>query len=255
MPRFIPETTLLDNIYIPFYGSPQKRVQNCADYFNRFETASNGVTSVINLITDGEDGQPQPVVPFIDIGNFDAETKEWYYLDASGYPYRIYSSDTSDTGWVLRSLWPINYIDKDLDLDPNIVGYAAEGRGLGFYSNATIDGEDVSMYTAAPIMVTINGKALVDKTLYGDRDMTTGLTDLNVELNPEFYYDYSSNKIYTNQNLLAFDPKHIKIYFYESLNEVSVKARLSSNSGSDAYQTPVVDYYIAKLNGQFLLRG
>lgn len=255
MDRFIPETTLLDNIYIPFYRSPEKRVKNCADYFTHFETDNNGVTSIINLVTDTDDDPMHPVVPFIDIGNFDTETKDWYYLDASGYPYRIFASDTSDTGWVLRALWPINYIDKDLDIDPNIVGYKSDGRGLGFYSNATLDGEDISMYTAAPIMVTIDGKALIDKTIYGDRDITTGLTDSNVELNPEFYYDYINNKIHTNQNLLAFDPKHIKVYFYESLNEVSIKARLSSNSGSDAYQTPVVDYYIAKLNGQFLLRG
>lgn len=255
MPRFIPESSLLDNIYIPFYSAPEKQVKNCADYFTYLEPDTNGVTSIINLMTDTSDEIAKPVVPFIDLRNFDSETKEWYYLDASGYPYRLFSDSSSDTGWILRALWPINYIDKELMIDTSIVGYTEQGKSLGFYSTAILDGNEINMYPSNPVMITIAGKTLVDKTIYGTRDMTMGISALNSDVNPEFYYDYVSNKIYTNQNLLAYDPNHIKVYFFKSLNEVSIKARLASNSGSDAFYTPVVDYYIAKLNGQFLLRG
>lgn len=255
MPRFIPESSLLDNIYVPFYSAPEKRVENCADYFTYLESDMNGVTSVINLVTDTLDEIAKPVVPFIDIRNFDPETKEWYYLDASGYPYRLFSDSSSDTGWVLKTMWPINYINDELTIDTSIVGYTEQGKGLGFYSIATLNGDEINMYPGNPVMVTIDGKTLVDKTVYGTQNMTTGLTTLNSDVNPEFYYDYVNNKIHTNQNLLTYDPKHIKIYFFKSLNEISIKARLASNSGSDAFYTPVVDYYVAKLNGQLLLRG
>lgn len=255
MVQFIPESSLLNHVYTPFYSPPIKRVENCADFFTYLEPDSNGITSIINLITDTRQGRTEPVVPFIDIGKFDPETRDWYWVDASGFPYRIYKNSDSDA-WFLRPQWPINYIGSELEFDPDILLYSEEGRELGFYSEASFfnnnDTTSVRMYSSNPVMITIEGSILSDKTVYGNESVTTGLTSLNPGRNPEFYFDSINNKIYTNQNLLGFDPKHIKVYFYESIGEVRVKARLSSNSGGTAYYSPTVDYYIIKLNGQYL---
>lgn len=251
MAQFIPETSLLDHIYIPFYRPPVKRVENCGNFFTYLEADVNGVTSIINLVTDTVEDGISPVVPFIDIGKFDSETKDWSWVDGSGFPYRIQRNSTDD-GWVLKALWPINHVGIELDIDPTILTYDEEGKELGFYSTATNGSLEDRMYPSNPIMVTIEGKILQDKTVYGSENLTTGLTELNTNLNPEFYYNPINNKIYTNQNLLGVNPRNIKIYFYDSINNVSVKARLSTNSGGSSYYTPIVDYYIVKLNGQFL---
>lgn len=255
MNQFIPESSLLNHIYIPFYNPPAKRVENCSDFFTYIEPDSRGIMSVINLITDSDQGRAEPVVPFIDLGKFDTETKEWFWMDDSGFPYRIYENSESN-GWVLRPQWPINYVGSELSFDPDILIYGADGRELGFYSEASITQNDetvtVRMYPGNPVMMTIDGVVLKDKTIYGNDSLTTGLTSLNSERNPEFYFDSINNKIHTNQNLVGFDPRNIKIYFYESIKEVSVKARLNANAGGTAYYSPTVDYYIVKLNGQYL---
>lgn len=254
MAQFIPESSLLDHVYIPFYSEPNKKVNDCSGYFTFLESDTNGVTSIINLSTeDTTDGGLTPVVPFIDIGKFDPETRDWYWMDASGFPYRISSSTQVTDGWALKAMWPINFEGVELQFNPEFLNYSEDGKELGFYSIATDSSdEEFRMYPSNPIMVTIEGKVLKDKTIYGNESTTTGLTDLNVELNPEFYYNSLTNKIHTNQNLLGFDLKRVKVYYYESIDEISVKARLSTNAGNSAKYTPVIDYYIAKLNGQFL---
>lgn len=252
MAQFIPESSLLDHIYVPFYRPPIKRVENCSNFFTYLEPDANGVVSIINLRTDTAEGGTTPVVPFIDIGKFDPETKDWAWIDASGFPYRITQSSVDVSGWALKPLWPINHVNEELQFDPTDLTYSEEGKELGFYSSATIDSSTVRIYSSNPVMLTIEGKIIQDKTVYGSENITTGLTELNTELNPEFYYDSINNKIYTNQNLLGVDPSNIKVYFYESANEVSVKARMATNAGGPAYYTPIVDYYIVKLNGQFL---
>jgi hypothetical protein len=203
-------------------------------------------------VSETREGAVAPVVPFIDIGKFDPETKDWYWMDASGFPYRIFWDNTRDE-WYLNAQWPINHIGDDLYFDPETLNYQETGRELGFYSTATTgNASEFFMYSARPIQITIEGKRLRDTTIYGSENITTGLTQLNTELNPEFYYDSTVNKIYTNQNLIGVDPVNIKVYFYDSADSVSVKCRMSANSGGDAYYTPIVDYYVVKLNGQFL---
>lgn len=251
MAQFLPESSLLDHIYIPFFRDPVKRVENCSNFFTHLEPDANGIFSIINLITDVEDGGTESVVPFIDIGKFDPETKDWFWFDGSGYPYRIKQSSTVEDGWALEAQWPLGYFGTDLEFDPFVLDYAKDGKELGFYSLAN---SDIRVFSGSPIFVTIEGKILSDKTVYGNENITTGLTSLNSEVNPEFYYDSITNKIYTNQNLLGVEPQNIKVYFYKSENTVSVKARLSSNAGGPASYTPIVDYYIVKLNGQYLRR-
>lgn len=245
MSQFIPESSLPNHVYIPFYRKPIKKVKDCT-YFKNIEIGSDGFLSIINL----NDPDGNPVYPFIDIGNFDIETKSWYWLDIYGFPYRIYRDGSNN--WYLSALWNINNFGKYLYFDPDDLLYDKNGHHLGFYSLSSSNDEEHRMYTSSPIIVTIEGKIIKDKTIYNGNTNTTSLTKLSSYLNPEFYYDSINNKIYTNQNLGGIDPSMIKIYYYESFDSVSVKCKMDANSGGDALYTPTIDYYILKLDGQHL---
>lgn len=249
MAQYIPDSMLLNNIFIPFIREPIKQVFNCEDDFKNLEVGSNGVTSVINLSKENEDGDMEPLFPYIDLRNFDSETKDWFWYDDRGFPYRIYR--TNDEDWALKSFWDFGKYNDGTQyiIDPTNLSREDGGRKLGFYSNGN---NNVKFYTGSPIILTIEGEIIQDRTVYGNSSADYNLTGLATEENKEFYYDSSTNRIYTNQNLNEFNAKQIKIYCYTVQQDVSVKCRLKANQGQDAFLTPTVDYYIIKLNGQFL---
>ena len=100
------------------------------------------------------------------------------------------------------------------------------------------------------MVLLLDGEYVQDRTPYDGFNKRITLTDSETSTNKEFFYDIDRNKIVTNQNLEAFSPQDIRILFYKMPNKVSVKCRVSSNSGSAAYSTPIIDYYILKLKGQ-----
>jgi hypothetical protein len=130
MANFIPESSLLNHVYIPFYKPPSKRIENCSNFFTYIEPDSNGLMSIINLVTDNTDGATVPVIPYINIGKYDSETKEWFYVDASGFPYRLFYSNSDQ--WYLNALWPINNINTQLIISPNAISYDSQGKNLDF---------------------------------------------------------------------------------------------------------------------------
>jgi hypothetical protein len=249
--NYLPESVLLNHVFIPFYQLPVKQIFNCSEHFKALEIGPNGLTSVINLSIENTDGNNELIFPFINLSKFDTETKEWFWYDDQGFPYRIYR--TNDAEWAVSPMWDFgNYYDfLEKAFDPTDLLREEGGKELGFYANTFARPDSIKMYTGAPIIITINGEILADKTVYGQQT-DYNLTSLMPEQNKEFYYDPSSNRIYTNQNLNEFDAKQIKIYCYTVSKEVSIKCRMKANQGKDAYMTPTVDYFITKLNGQYL---
>jgi len=250
--EFIPNTILLNNIYIPFFTNSVKKVFNCLNDFDQLEIGFNGVTSTISLSKQNEE-EYQQIIPFINMSKYDAETKDWFWYDTNNFPFRLEYID--GTSWKLNSVWEFGeYYGHNLSFNPKkLCNGSIES---GFYSELTgYDDEaflGVKFYSGRPIMITINEKILTDVTQYGNTENIPTLTQLNTETNKEFYFDPDTNKIYTNQNLLGVDPAQIKIYFETIPNSISVKCRMMSNYGENSYSTPTVDYYLVKLNGQYL---
>lgn len=246
MSALIPESFLLNNVYTPFYVPPKKKIFNCQDN-STLETGFNGIQSTINIEDKGTE-----VIPFIDMSRYDAETKDWFWYDNEGFPMRIVKGAD---GWVLSSIYTFSqYYNINLSFDPNVLMYDQYGKNLGFYSMATNPntGEQIKVYTGRPIVLEIFSKVVKDLTDYSTLSTDVSLTSINTEINKEFYYNSQLNKIYTNQNLSGFNLSQIKIYFFDTINSVKVKCLLSGNSGMNNYSTPTVDYYIAKLHGQYL---
>ena len=257
--EFIPNSVLLNNVFSPFLNEPKREVFNTSvtnqaiakDGSFTLEMGSNGITSVIDLSINDPKLDKKPIVPYVDLSKYDPESKDWYWYDEDGFPYRMFY-DLGLGKWVATALWPINNYGESIKIDPSNLTKAEDGPQLGFYVNGVLGEETVKLYTGRPLILEIDGEVITDNTIYGSVNITTGLTDLNTDVNKEFYYDEGVNKIYTNQNLLSVDSTHIKVYLYTVPNEVSVKCRMSSNSGTTALVTPTVDYYVVKLNGQNL---
>lgn len=245
--EYIPNSVLLNHIYFPFHTEPVYKTYDCLKDFTQLEIGTNGILSVIPLTTkvNGEDEQ---VIPFIDMSKYDIETKQWFWYDSNRFPLRI---NRYGDGKALTSIYNFGkYYGYWIEYDPNTI---LNGGESGFYSNVT--SEDFSsdrVYLGSPIILTIDDYVINDKTVYGNTDVNPNLTKLNIETNKEFYFDPDTNKIYTNQNLAGVDPANIKLYFSTIPNELSVKCRLKSNVGDDSYTTPTVDYYVVKLNGQYM---
>jgi len=253
MATYIPNSTLLNHVYIPFVQPAKLQIFTVANDFPDLETGPNGFPSVINFNKTNANNSVEEIFPFIDLSKFDSETKDWFWYDDIGFPYRIIR-DSTGLAWELIPIWDFGkYIGSTITFTPETPLKREEGgNNLGFYSPSTIDTETVNMYTGSPIILTINGEVVKDRTIYGQTNANFNLTDLGVEDNKEFYYNSALNRIYTNQNLNEFDSAQIKIYCYTVSQEVSIKCRMKANQGKDAYVTPTVDYYIAKLDGQFL---
>lgn len=245
MATYLPYNSLLNHIYIPFHQLPEKKIYNCVDHFTSLETGFNNQISTIDLsLENGEQ-----VFPFIDLSKYDPDTKDWFWYDSDGMPFR----EKYNSSWELDSVYDMgSYKNSTVTFsNPDELRYDSDGKELGFYSLGTVSGSAVNFYSGRPIFITINGEPLKDRTVYDEKSINN-LTSVNVSSNKEFYYDSTSNKIYTNQNLSEVEPKNIKIYFYNIYNTVSVKCRLKSNNGYDSRITPIIDYYILKLNGQYL---
>lgn len=250
--RYIPDTLLLNHVYVPFFSNPIKKIYTCDKDFVQLESGPNGVVSIIPLVKT-VDGNEEPVVPFIDLTRYDVETKDWFWYDSDNFPFRISYNNGYD--WNLNSIWNFGqYYGHTLTFNPKRLYNG--GLESGFYSEVTkYDGEesaDIRVYTGAPIILTINENIVTDKTNYDGTIINPVLTQMNVEINKEFYYDINTNKIYTNQNLAGINPSQIKIYFETIPNSISVKCRMKGNMGEDLYTTPTIDYYVVKLNGQYL---
>jgi hypothetical protein len=245
---YTPDTVLLNNVYIPFSNSEKLQVFNCKDHFTSFEIGSNGVSSIIPLNLES-DGEKEAVYPFINMSRYDSESKSWFWYDSNNFPFRL--GYYNRLYWKLRSVWDVGP-NKDLTLNfiPQALNFSNDNIQLGFYSNA-VNHTGIKMYPGYPMIMTIDDRIITDKT-----DYTSGsnpeLTNFKTDLNREFYYDVNLNKIVTNQNLDAVAPESIKIYCYTISNAITVKCRLASNCGENAFLTPMVDYFVVKLNGQFL---
>lgn len=246
MSQFIPESFLINNVYTPFYIPPKKNIFNCQDNCT-IETGLNGLESTINIENNGE-----AVIPFIDLSRYDVETKGWFWYDSDGFPLRL-KRHSNGIDWALTPLYEFSqYYGMELTIDPNNLMYNQFGKNLGFYTLVTSPITDVKVYSGSPIVLELFGKVVKDMTDYDTLSTDITLTNLNSEINKEFYYNSQLNKIYTNQNLTSFDLTQVKIYFFNTINSVKVKCVLSGNSGMNNYSTPTVDYYIAKLHGQYL---
>lgn len=252
MDAYIPDSILLNNIYIPFYVPPTKKIYNAKDHFT-LELDSNGIYSIINLTNN---------VPYIDYSRIDNETKDWFWYTSEGFPFRI-ERNSDGIRWQLTSIYNIgDYSTVKLIFNPKIQSYDSYGKELGFYSvvSSQIDSLgvetalDINVYNGKQIIFEIAGNILTDQTNYFNIQEESTLTNLNPDINKEYYYNFNLNKIYTNQNLSLYDASQIKIYTYSVTNSVDIKCRLKSNYGMNNYITPVVDYYIAKLHGQ-LFKG
>ena len=249
--NYIPDTILLNHAYVPFYVDPIKKIYNCVDDFPNLEIGIDGLLSVINL-ESSINGDPEQIIPFINMKKYDSESRDWFWYDSNNFPLR---RTYDGVNLNLTPIWEFasNY-GHIYSINPkNLIN---GGNSSGFYSEVLTDnGEtvsDIKVYTGQPIILTLNEKVIYDKTIYGDYDTIPNLTQMNIENNPEFYYDIDTNKIYTNQNLAGIDPAQIKLYFDVIPNTISVKCRMRGNVGEELFSTPTVDYYLVKLNGQYL---
>lgn len=237
--KFIPYTSLLNSIYIPFYEKPKKRTFTLEDF--SIETDNDGTQSIINLNNES------PRFPFINISKYDFDRKDWFFYDSNGFPYRF------------------NYIEGQWDLEPVYgfpnVYFTTEtsyvplqfDRELNFELGVYTELADGSqLYKGLPIIVAVENDPLSDITDYTSISNKPKLNTISPDVNREFYYDFDQNRIITNQNLAGFSASDIVIAFYTTIQNISIKARLSTNEKNIADITPTVDYYIAKLSGQNL---
>ena len=251
MINYYPDSFLLNNVYIPFYIKPNKNILNCKDNLS-IETGINGLQSTINLFNNESN-----FVPFIDISKYDSDTKSWFWFDEEGFPLRI-SRHTDGIKWVLKPMFNISRLfGSSLTFDPESLMPSDNGPNLGFYSIITEINEipsdlGIKVYNGSPIILRITGKTVKDLTDYNTFNNDINLSDYNTDANREFYYNLQLNKIYTNQNLTSYDVSKIELYCFITINKVKIKCLLSGNSGMNNYATPAIDYFIAKLHGQYL---
>ena len=251
--NFAPRSILLNNVYIPLLIEPTKIAINLSEL--RLEQDSNGVNSIIDLSILNANQEYEAIVPFINLSKYDAETKEWFWYDISGFPFRR-EYDYDDYTWSLTSAWGISAAGgytNNLYINPELTFFdrdSSQELGLALFANTLINWSG-NFYQGNPLVVTIDNSPLKDLTDYSTTS-TPSLTSVNQLANPEFYYNLEQNKIITNQNLSAYDPLKVQVRCYTMDNSVSLKCSMSANGNGDSNVSPVVDYYIIKLNGQSL---
>lgn len=248
--NFLPDSFLINNIYLPFYERPRVTIFN-SDSQLKLETGVNQAKSVISIQEDGKN-----VIPFIDISKYDVDSRDWFWYDDEGFPMRGYID--YNNLFCLTPLYSVSrYYGKILIIDPKIIKKDTSplSKNLGWYSNVDmIDFVPITMnapkvYVGSPLILTVDDQVVTDMTDYYTFNNDISLTTFKVEGNLQFFYNSQLNRIYTNQDLTG---SKIELYFYRTQQNVKIKAVLSSNNGMNAFVTPTVDYYISKLHGQYL---
>lgn len=216
-----PNSVPLTSIYIPDamgINTLTSGVNLKYDIDYTFELDSTDKLSIIKLNK----------IPFINYFNYNLDVKNWYMLDMFG---NRWSFDNN----IYTSYDNITLIDGETD------SFSSELRE--------------SIYQYNPITLSINGveNTLTDITDYtGNIYISPHLNMSDTEKFKQFYYDKLTN-IYTNQDLMQFDPNDIKLQ-YEYVNpSVKVKCILNTNSFGIVSHTPTVDYYILNMIGQDLI--
>lgn len=241
--KFIPYTSLLNSIYIPFYENLKKNIFGIERF--SIETNNQGMQSIINLNGNNT------LFPFIDLLKYDYEKKDWFFYDNNGFPYRF---NYNDGVWKLEAIYGIPNINAQTESSFVPLFYSRDIENLlGIYTTVYDNSQnEYTLYKGSPILVSIENQPLTDITDYSNVSSKPKLNFDNAQVNKEFYYDVDQNRIITNQNLTAFNENDIVIAFYSTPSTINVKARFSSNEKSVSDITPVVDYYIIKLSGQNL---
>lgn len=244
MAHYRPETSLLNHIFIPFQVSPVEFEQNSS--FFTLESNELGIPSIISLTTiEGNN-----YIPYIDLSKFDGEREQWYWEDAYGLFFKmIPDGDLEFRSSIYNGSEILQGVSVSYTHD--LVGrtYSYDDTKKKDKLSYTFNNEVLSFWQFAPIIITMEGVRLIDRTNYASSSAPV-LTEVNTTENREFYYSFRQNKIITNQNLAGVRPEDIKIKFYTVPNEVSFKCRMAANNGATPFYTPTVDWYIAKLNGQ-----
>jgi len=233
---FIPESYLPTAPYIPAHCIPYRTSVDAANL--EYELDELGQSSILRLML-----LDKFIIPFIDLSNYDTETKSWLWFEtASNFPYRYNKKDNTLTCLYLNTIIRISsispiYFDRDsTQLKRDVI---------------ISDNETLTFNIYSPLILTINNEYINDISDYSTFKNNPKLDKVSSTV-PEFYYDFNS-RIYTNKNLAGSDPSQIKIYYFKvSDNDLKVKCRMSTNLGTVAYYTPKVDHYIIKLKGQSL---
>lgn len=245
MPKFIPYTSLLNDVYIPFYKSPTKQTLTLKDL--TIERDSDGIFSIINL---------NNYRPFIDTFKYDQDRKDWFYYSVDGLPYRLtYKVIQSIPRWTVESVYGVktmNAYTDNLTIPYNFDKNTTNEFGLYFSVYDRTSGQNVKMFKGIPLMLAINNIHAKDITDYNNINIKPVLNHINTTINSEFYYDFDQNRIFTNQNLSNYMPDDIILGLYVSYDSINIKCRLATNEMRPSEITPIVDYYIAKLSGQNL---
>jgi len=242
--NFIPNTVLLNKIYIPEFDIPKLTELSGKDII--LESDINGNPTIINL-----SNPDKKWLPFIDISKYDNKRRQWVFEDDDGLIFTIIDNldlefsmkayDYSSSEKLLSCL-SLNY-----NLGYNLTDLTISIDNLTKKEKYVISGYELLRYE--PIIVLVDGVKLKDVTHYFSNVSDT-LNDILTTQNKEFYFNDKNNRLYTNQNLTGVRKEDIKIYIYTLTDYIKLKCRMASNIKTHAYVTPIIDYYIVKLNGQ-----
>jgi len=242
MPKFIPETSLLNNVYVPQHVEPKPAI-----------LTNDNLTIIGNVISLGE------AKPFIRYEWFDHSRREWSWCDASGFPYRFSYGEEVDalkrkhfTGWHCEGVWgtfrarnietlneyPTATYDKSDEL---YFGQMVDLSATINTSGSVWEAGTLRLYLRTPLVVVVDGMMLSDKTNWATFAKGGPLED------NEYRYDRSQNTIELGA---GYADQQVSVGFYQAHNEVSVKCRMAANEPHVSHVSPVVDYYIVKLSGQ-----
>jgi len=245
---FIPETSLPNSLYVPFYVPSNRKVTTISEF--ALESNAQGLQSIINLMDTGG----KKIVPFFDLSKYDGERQQWMWEDADGLFYKLIYYEDQEFQYLSSDPYDI-YIFScvDLDRDIPIQIFQPEVYNNTAYANFNkrqyVTWNSENFYKYDPIQIIINGQRLTDITDYNGLSQVP-LNDIQTNSNREFYYNFIDNKIYTNQNMAGVQPNSVEIKFFTTVNTVQVMNKMATNIGTDSTYTPAIDYYIVKLNGQ-----
>jgi len=247
MSKIFPNSDPLTSVFIPYSFEPKlistkdKTLLVDTDFTYQFDT--RGRQSIIKLNR----------FPYIDLYNYDHDRKRWYYIDEYGNRFSVYTvgdydlETNSNMSYVSFNNKQYQYQAKGVDLNLTLLKYSDT---LGVWGSQITQAYPIVQYS--PISISINSEIVVDKTDYsGNQKIVAKLDEISPTRNRQFYYDFNGT-IFTNQDFGAYDPTDIIITYYVTIDNVSVKCRMSTNSTALSNKTPMVDYYVLKLIGQNL---
>lgn len=239
--HYKPESYLPRFAYFPLFFKPNQEVKTLEDF--QLEVDQNGLSSIIRLV----DKDGKRVTPFINLKNYDSQTRDWFIFNEDDrLPYR-FDGSTSGT---IDNMYPSN-------IGPQSGVIIEETKYDTLTNEVTISGySDQSpngfvFYKYAPVVLVRENAPFTDLTDYTNVTSAPGKLSLNSS-KLEFYYDFEE-RLYTNQNLAGIDPSHIKIvYSVIGSNSAVLKCVMGANTGSRPKSTPIVYDYVFKLKGQYL---